>query len=205
MKWVNSILPLFLFLFLFLFWIILLWINTRFKINIVNFIATLKNEMSPNCSSTFYSHEKDFNFWLSTAIMRQRISIENRLKHESNYYCMSSNQYCHYDFSNRNLQRFERTIDGQKSIVLCWSRAMIRFLNTLRDIVLVPHHQPRCCQVPDRGQAHGVPRPGPGQPPHLRIELTTEFHDSFHNIRMRPRCNLREIYLRPLHGVGGEL
>lgn len=82
---------------------------------------------------------------------------------------------------------------------------MIRFLNTLRDIVLVLHHQPRCCQVPDRGQAHGVPRPGPGQPPHLRIELATEFHDSFHNIRMRPRCNLREIYLRPLHGVGGEL
>ena len=81
---------------------------------------------------------------------------------------------------------------------------MIRFLNTLRDIVLVLHHQPRCCQVPDRGQAHGVPRPGPGQPPHLRIELATEFHDSFHNIRMRPRCNLREIFTCVHCMVSGE-
>ena len=66
------------------------------------------------------------------------------------------------------------------------------------------HHQPRCCQVPDRGQAHGVPRPGPGQAPHLRIELATEFRDSFHNIRMRPRCNFREIFTCVHCMVSGE-
>ena len=160
--------------------------------------------MPLNCPSTFYSHEKGLKLLTFNCYNESKNFKRKSIKGWIKLLLHEQYTYCHYDFSNRNLQRFERTIDGQESRLFYVDLAKIRFLNTLRDIVLVLHHQPRCCQVPDRGQAHGVPRPGPGQAPHLRIELATEFRDSFHNIRMRPRCNFREIFTCVHCMVSGE-